>query len=53
MTAKRKARPACQCRFSDAWRCAKDRQLTQQIACHCECHNYIHADRREHGGTRR
>ncbi len=27
----------CQCRFSDAWRCAKDRN-SRAVACGCECH---------------
>lgn len=29
---------SCQCRFSDAWRCARDLSLPGQIACYCECH---------------
>ena len=31
----------CNCRFSDAWRCAKDQNLVGQIACYCKCHQYI------------
>lgn len=30
----------CQCRYSDAWRCAGDRRLTT-VACSCACHRYI------------
>ena len=29
----------CQCRFNDAWRCAKDQGITDQIACKCSCHS--------------
>lgn len=28
----------CSCRMSDAWRCAVDQNLTDTIACRCECH---------------
>lgn len=31
----------CDCRYSDAWRCAKDQNLIGQIACRCKCHNYL------------
>ena len=31
----------CDCKHSDAWRCAVAQGLIGQIACHCECHNYI------------
>ena len=30
----------CNCNFTDAWRCARDKNLNGQIACHCPCHNY-------------
>ena len=28
----------CSCRMSDAWRCAVDQNLTDSIACRCQCH---------------
>lgn len=28
----------CNCRMSDAWKCAVDQNLTDTIACRCECH---------------
>ena len=31
------AEERCHCRLNDAWRCAKDRQLTV-IVCNCSCH---------------
>lgn len=37
-----KARIDCQCAFSDAHRCAVDKRLTRQVACWCECHQYVH-----------
>lgn len=32
---------SCDCKFSDAWRCAKARNLFGQIACRCKCHRYL------------
>jgi len=37
------ATPECGCRFSDAWKCAVDKNL-KRIACGCECHKYIRTD---------
>jgi hypothetical protein len=34
------------CKFSDAWRCAKDQRYFR-IACQCECHRYIDRQVRE------
>lgn len=28
----------CNCKRSDAWRCAREANLDGQIACHCSCH---------------
>lgn len=28
----------CQCMSSDAWKCAKNQNLTEQVACYCKCH---------------
>lgn len=32
---------ACPCHASDAWQCARWRQLCGSIACSCACHGYI------------
>ena len=39
-----RAKLGCQCKASDAWRCARIRHLDRQIACHCQCHKYISLD---------
>lgn len=31
----------CQCRMSDAWRCAKVSPVPGRISCPCECHRYV------------
>lgn len=38
---KKGAAEDCNCRYSDAWRCARDQELIYQIACLCPCHMYI------------
>jgi len=30
--------PTCFCRKSDAWRCARDQNLIDRVACNCPCH---------------
>jgi hypothetical protein len=32
------AQQSCNCEASDVWRCARQRRLDGQIACHCPCH---------------
>jgi hypothetical protein len=34
-----RSRSCCFCKFSDAWRCAREKNLPT-IACQCECHRY-------------
>lgn len=31
----------CQCKVTDAWRCARDQNLHDRISCDCDCHRYI------------
>jgi hypothetical protein len=38
---------ACFCNFSDAWKCARDQNRTDRIACECSCHKYLEARSRE------
>lgn len=34
----------CQCKFSDAWKCGKERRLHVfgEMACKCKCHKMIY-----------
>ena len=34
----------CDCKFSDAWRCARDQRISGVIACYCPCHRRTEFD---------